>query len=535
MGCWSGPPPAHNSLEAWQRLKDAHFTFCGPTGGYTAEQNRRKLDFCQQVGLKALVVDSRIHPTMTAHDGWQENVAQVVAEFSDHAALYGYYVVDEPNYVEFPALGEIVAELKRRDTRRLAYINLFPTYASVKQLGTPTYADHLDKFLSIVRPQVLSYDHYCLLKGGRDRPDYFENLGLVRAYAQRYNTPPWNVILSTPHLAYRDPTAGEMRWQVYTSLACGMKGIMWYTYWSHKRWEEKCGPAIVDSRGRPARLYPIVRQLNGEIAKLGPTLLRLTSTGVFHTGPTPSGARRLGSDGPVRAADDVSLVIGLFRDEHDTDYAMVVNRDYAKAVDAPLTFRPHVKALAVLDPADGAEREIALSDSRATLHLEPGDGRLLRLATEFQYPEPPEELDAIDFQFNRDGDMEGWEAFRSIDAAKVNDGVLQARIIGPDPHCSRRYLRVAPDRYTRIRLRMKLPPCRAEAQLFWTTSEEPEFDDDKYVNFAVMRDGEWHDYEVSVGKHDKWSGHTIRAIRLDPTVGDAEPGSPFEIDWIMGK
>ena len=64
------------------------------------------------------------------------------------------------------------------------------------------------------------------LQSWRDRPDYFENLSLIREFGLRHGTPPWNIILAAPHLGYRDPTTGELRWQVYTSLAYGMKGIL---------------------------------------------------------------------------------------------------------------------------------------------------------------------------------------------------------------------------------------------------------------------------------------------------------------------
>jgi len=36
-------------------------------------------------------------------------------------------------------------------------VNLFPTYASTQQLGTPTYSDHLDKYLRIVRPAFFGH------------------------------------------------------------------------------------------------------------------------------------------------------------------------------------------------------------------------------------------------------------------------------------------------------------------------------------------------------------------------------------------
>lgn len=530
---WHGPPATSNHPETWQVVEDCNFTFCGPRGGYTVEENRQMLDFCQQIGIKAMIVDGRIGPRMVAREDWQETIAQIVSDFGSHPALYGYYLKDEPNYADFEALRQISGEFLRHDPNHLAYINLFPTYASTKQLGTPTYADHLDQYLSIVKPRVLSYDHYCLMRDGTDRPDYFENLSLIREHGLRYGVPPWNIILSLSHLAYRDPTAGEMRWQVYTSLAYGMKGIMWFTYWSEKSWEKDGEIGIVDSDGKPARLYPIVQQLNGEMKMLGRTLLGLTSTGVFHTGEIPAGCRRQGTDSLLSAPPDVPLVIGFFRDREGADYVMVVNSNHDEPVEVPLTFLPHVVSIAEISATDGMERPVESSDRQMKLQLAAGDGRLLKLTTSFDYPQPPKVLTAIDFQF--DGDLQGWDGLQSLTEPVVKNGLVSLAFSGDDPSFSHTFLRIPPDTYAKLKLRMRLPPCNPSGQLFWTTSEEPNFEDDKYLNFPVVPDGEWHEYEIPVADHANWKGRSIQAIRLDPTTGGAASGSRVEIDWIVGE
>ena len=56
-----------------------------------------------------------------------------------HPALYSYFITDEPSAPAFAGLGKLVAYLRQRDPDHLAYINLFPTYASNEQLGTPEF------------------------------------------------------------------------------------------------------------------------------------------------------------------------------------------------------------------------------------------------------------------------------------------------------------------------------------------------------------------------------------------------------------
>lgn len=523
---WSGPPADHNTLEAWRTVKEAHFTVAGPGWGYLVEENRKMLDFCQQVGLKALVVDPRIAVDMTQGDGWRETIGEIVADYGDHPALYGYYIRDEPNAEWFESLGEIVAEFLQRDPRHLPYINLFPTYASVQQLGTPTYADHLDRFLRIVRPPVLSYDHYCLLHGDRDRLDYFENLELIREYARRYGVPPWNIILSTPHLAYRDPTPTEMRWQVYTSLPYGMKGLMYFTYWGES--------AIVDSQGRPTAHYAPIQQLNAEVEVLGRVLLHLESVGVYHTGEIPWEGRRLGSDAILQVPQEEPLVIGFFRSAEGEDYTLIMNRDYRNERSITVRAKPHVVGVAAVSPQDGSEQELPFQGTTFTLSLAPGDGRLLRLRTEFTYPERPKSLTEINFRFDTDGDAEGWGGLNPLTPLQVSGGRLQTQVTGPDPFLSRPWLRLEPDQYTQIRLRLRVPGA-TQGQLFWTTREEPSFADDKYLNFPLNGGADFQEVVIPVGEHPKWQGQAIRAIRLDPDASGVPPGTTVEIDEVVGE
>lgn len=533
IGFWAGPPVEANTLETWETAAAANFTFVGPRGGFSVEQNRQMLDLCAQVGIEAMVVDGRIGWQMTAAKDWRETVGRVVADYADHPALFGYYLQDEPNFRNFAALGEINAEFTARDPAHLAYINLFPTYASVQQLGTPTYADHVERFLEMVRPRVLSYDHYCLLRDGGIRPDYFENLQIIRDAGLRHGVPQWQIILSTAHLAYRDPTEAEMRWQVYTSLAYGMKGLMYFTYWTSGRAEEGQF-AIVDAEGRPARLYPIVQQLNAEVRALGPTLLGLTSTGVYHTGETPRGATRLGTDAIVQVPEELPLVIGLFEDAEGTPHMMLVNRDYDQPVSFEARLLPHVTGVTEISAQDGSDVPCARAEGRLAVELPAGGGRLYRLDTRFDYPQPPTMLPSIDFDFDRDGDTEGWSATGGLAPLTVAGGLLRTRVTGGDPHMSRGFLRVPAHKHSALRVRMRITGGAAQGQVFWATAEEPGFRDDKYLNFPTQPDGEWHEYLIPVGEHAKWRGQSIVALRLDPSVGGAE-GATVEVDWIRGE
>ena len=181
-------------------------------------------------------------------------------------------------------------------------------------------------------------------------------------------------MLSTSWPYFRTPSEGEMRWQAYSSLAYGVKGFFYFTYWSTK----EDVTAIVDSTGEPGPLYPVVQQLNGEILGLGKRLLSLESNGVYNTGETiPEGARRLPEDAPLNIEGSPPLVVGFFESEQGESYVMLANRDHDESVRWAVQFTPDVTGLQRVSKQDGSLIPIPLGPNRRLSRtLPPGGGTL---------------------------------------------------------------------------------------------------------------------------------------------------------------
>ena len=381
---WGVPPGEFNNEENWKIVKDGGFTV-GLSAATTVVENRKTLDICRKVGIPIFVSDGRINPGMTAKPGWQKIMAETIADCRPHPALYGLYGWDEPASDFFAQLGAISGEFRKQAPEYLLHLNIFPNYAEPVQLGTPTYREHVEKYVSIVKPQILCFDNYSVMANGTIRPNYFENLAMIRECAVKNGLTAWIFILSTKCLDLANPSEGQMRWQAYTSLAYGMKGILYFVYWPYAPLGKS---AIVDMKGKPTRLYPIIKRLNGDIRGIGPTLLSLTSTGTYHTGQIPHGATRLPLDAPLQLPDDKSLVAGFFEGPGKTQYVLIANADPNRAVDFSVAVHPEVKRFLTFNPKDGTASPVALQGGKAACHLEAGDGRLFRLETGFKYPEP---------------------------------------------------------------------------------------------------------------------------------------------------
>ncbi|MBI5394204.1 MAG: hypothetical protein HZA91_02790, partial [Verrucomicrobia bacterium] len=137
---------------------------------------------------------------------------------------------------------------------------------------------------------------------------------------------------------------------------------------------------------------------------------------------------------------------------------------------------------------------------------------------------------AIDFDFSRG--LQGWLAAHDLEPLATDGGALATRAKGRDPYLIRPSVRVAGDSVGAIKIRMAVSSGR-NAQLFWSTQEQPGFDEPRSIHFVVTDDGKMRDYSIPVGGHALWRGKTITGLRLDPAAGP--PGSTIRIERISAE
>jgi len=356
------------------------------------------LDVSARHGLRVMLTSALLKPEVLEDAAQRAELDALIARVKGHPALEAYYLTDEPGAGAFPGLGRLVAYLRERDPAHLAYINLFPTYASAEQLGVsgegPTdsepdsgasgsvqrYREHLRRYIETVKPDLISYDHYHFFQepdgGDRDGPDYFLNLGMIRAAALEARRPFLNIIQADTIIkTWRLPNASEMRWLVFTTMAYGGRGISYFTYWGPKEYNG----LYIDGQKQP--LMDDVAKLNHEIATIGPALMELESLGVYHTGPLPFGAEVVPADAPVQILGEGEFVLGVFGRDKGSSAFMIVNRDYRREAKVRVKVRIAGKALEELDRETGAWVRVKRLGAMRTVRLKlgAGDGRLFRV------------------------------------------------------------------------------------------------------------------------------------------------------------
>lgn len=358
------------------------------------------LPLCEKLGLAAIMAPRKSENPWFGK--WREMsdeqidlaVKRMVDLASGSPAVLGYFIMDEPGAPAFPALAKAVAAVKKHAPGKLAYINLFPSYATVgapdqSQLGTATYTEYLERFVNEVKPQILSYDNY-MVQYSDDLADvkkaavYYRDLLEVRRVAQKYGLPFWNIVSCNQIRKQTTvPSPANLAFQVYTTLAAGGRGVSWYKYY-----QDGYAYAPIDDSGEKTLTWRYLQAVNHQLRNLGPVLNRLSSTGVWFTSlppldPAPQRppgkiVKEVRSTASPRGFADNAppVMIGEFRDEKGRDYAMLVNLSLAHSANIKITTAKTYQTKMVISAEDG--RLVPLDETNGHW-LPAGHGVLIKL------------------------------------------------------------------------------------------------------------------------------------------------------------
>jgi hypothetical protein len=278
--------------------------------------DRDKLELCKKYGIKLIV----------------ENITpEEVPKISKHPALWGYWIIDEPLW-NFHAVRKVADDFHRADPKHPVYVNL------VSRAG-----NYLQKYMDIVKPEILSYDYYEWWWGTEG---HFSKLEKYREAALAADVPLIRWVEFTATYGYEfeghdksRPSDNEARLRrtVFTSLAYGVKGIEWFTA---RALFEPDGASLNDC-GKD------VAAINADLKMLGPILMKLKSIDVFHTAPLPRDTREVPEKHWVQMAESgyPNLVMGLFQDEDKNDYLLMANSNWMCEKLAVLEFREPVETV----------------------------------------------------------------------------------------------------------------------------------------------------------------------------------------------
>jgi hypothetical protein len=348
----------------------------------------KDLPLCRKLGLGAIVLPS--DPGFTNLEyiyEWKNlsdaeitsRVKSMILAAGSNPAIKGYFITDEPGAESFPALAQAVAAVKKYAPGKLAYINLYPDYATAGTLGTSNYTAYLERYIAEVHPQFLSYDNYRVqssmdLENNAAAAGYYRNLLAIRSVGLEHHLPYLNIVAScllwptTP-----PPSPANLLFQAYTTLAAGCRGVTWYTYFGAD-YPYPYAP-ISPQSGDKSATWGWLRDVNHQVATLAPIMSRLTSTGVFFSNPPPADRLPLLPGDAVKSvACDSPVMIGEFTNAKGLRYAMVVNLSLARSAKFTLKTKSIFQRISIVSAVDGSCSQFPGTDG---FWLTAGQGVLL--------------------------------------------------------------------------------------------------------------------------------------------------------------
>ena len=328
---------------------------CGIDFVVCMDNDRPALDLFHKYGVGAIV--SGIAPKWWGGDGDNagklcetnpmEKYEAAAKAYSDHPAIWGIDVGDEPSALDFPYYGRVMDYVNRAFPNQFPYLNLYPNYASVSQnnaqetvnqLGTATYDEHIQKYCENVPVDYICYDFYLY---SINVTKHYENLRVVADACRNTGRSMWIVLQVNSNKPAEWMSENNLRFQAYTSMAFGAENIIWACYtagWWHNQ--------VLDGEGNKTEQYDKLKKINAEIRTLADEYMKYRrvsthfvgfdghpdmaavqqeaipslSTGVFFDVKADNGAPLVVGEMVNRNADgSVALMVCAADDPHETD------------------------------------------------------------------------------------------------------------------------------------------------------------------------------------------------------------------------
>lgn len=409
---WSAPPSTSDAAtneKRFREVKDAGFNHINSLVDYhnAALGNNslaiRALNAAGSAGIGYNVLDTGIRSLSP------QLISSAVSAYKDMPAFYGHLVTDEPGIKDFDKIAAHYQKYKEILSDKNYYVNLLPTYASEEQLyhgaaggvytgAAITYEDYVGQYITKVKPSVISYDHYPFREdayGDRKLTEtYLRNMEVISEKSGAAGLDFWlfiqamSITPKTGTMKFPEPGYEDIRWQVFSSLVYGARGIQYFCYWTpDDNTGEDFGDSMVDKNGEKTPIYGYVKDINTEIRSFEDIFFEFKWKGTIPHLPTGTATtqqvrntvnglksaltehKRIASFSTERP-----LLIGAFEDAEGADGFLVMNysqSDLKQDSTVNLKFNNAVKAVVCM----GGERKVVtLTNGELKLELEAGQG-----------------------------------------------------------------------------------------------------------------------------------------------------------------
>ena len=303
FGFWNYVESGVFGKEAVQDWEDMH---CNLPMSFDYDDTKHKkqdmldiLDACQAKGMQLIIRDKRTRfrtLETVGEEAFIEGVKRAYADFGSHPAAFGFFVGDEPRPDQNELYIRTVQLVMEYAPGLIPFANLVPywgggsDYDMYVGASEEAHTKLVEDLLRETKIPLLGYDQYsqCLDAAHNQEcgiNSYFYVLDQYHALTKKYEIPFYASLLACGHWSFRTPTEDDIRWQMYTSLAHGARGILWFHLYQYDAGTSYvnmplCGP----KRMKTPTFDAIARQQYIFDCYYREQFDKMEMTAVYHTG-----------------------------------------------------------------------------------------------------------------------------------------------------------------------------------------------------------------------------------------------------------
>lgn len=387
------PTPDYITDEQYKLLADAGINWVMGAGEETlatVDNQKKMLELCAKYGIGMTVSDGHFGGALLNKS--EAQIAAAVSRYKNVPGAYGFYILDEP--LNPNAYINAYVRLKKAAPDAYMHLNFLPSGAyGSEEIYEAQMNDWCRLTAAVGYPlDYLMFDRYPfpLQSGAMDRAGFFANVRSCYEVGLK-NQVKTGLYIQTvcQEVAFRRPTANEIRYEMYASLAFGYKQLSFFTWFTPVNRSEPFKDGIIAADGTPNAHYETVKTINHEILAIGQTLVKCDALEVWFNGPDTYGQPSVPADFFVQADQKDSVILSFLRHrETGRNYLMVVNNNYFVKQEVELTFDKAITALSEVSRTDGSLKSLTMDGQKLVLTLAAGDAMLIALPEGYDYAKP---------------------------------------------------------------------------------------------------------------------------------------------------
>ena len=384
LGLWVTPPADYQTSEEYARIRESGINFVNGFHYFENSNSRilKVLDYCQENNLKffankATVGDDILKYSENPDNSLLTKFINGIKPYAEHPAFAGELLFDEPGKPLFEAVSAFTKAFDEAYPDKMWHVNLLPSYAT-GGIRAPNYNDYISSWLLTVPSRHISYDNYPLLATGGIINDYFYNLDIIRSKSRFRKIPFWTFvqtlsIAGTPGVPdKREPSETDIRWQVWSNLSFGSKGIQYFCYWSPGSGSEQFGEALIGLDGKKTVRYDYVKKINADIHHIGKILMDCHAEGVILTSAKEYPMfEQLYGFGKIDSVTGDESMVGCFKNDEGDEKVLITTLTPDNPSNVVLNLSKNSSKIRVW--INGASEERTISENKAIFQINKGE------------------------------------------------------------------------------------------------------------------------------------------------------------------